>query len=111
MEVLNSADRKVNLGFLRINEKLAKSICVVNNSLAPIEFTFALTTATLALQNQNILGLSPKSLVTLQSKAICDVTVHFHPKFRIPQFYDEVNNYYLFFMAFGIFALNLFFLK
>ncbi|XP_065674973.1 hydrocephalus-inducing protein homolog isoform X5 [Hydra vulgaris] len=90
VEVLNPVDRKVNLGFLRVNEKVSKSVRIVNNSLAAVDCTFALTAATLTLQSQNIIGLSPKSSVNLQSKATFDITIYFHPKFRISQFYEEV---------------------
>eukprot|EP00794_Sanderia_malayensis_P018879 gene18879-20779_t len=90
IEVANPIDRKINLGALRIGKTSSRSVKIINNSMAPIDFTVAITPATLALQQSNIISIHPQSMISLNPKATTDVTVNFSPKSRIPQFSEEV---------------------
>lgn len=88
--MFDPADRKVNLGILQVNEKVQKTVRIVNNSLAAISFTATVTPFVTALQNPNVLAITPTSLISLNPKAKCDVVVHFHPKSRVAKFSEEV---------------------
>ncbi|XP_057292027.1 hydrocephalus-inducing protein-like [Hydractinia symbiolongicarpus] len=90
VDVVDPADRKVNLGIVQVNEKVQKTVRIVNNSLAAISFTATVTPFVTALQNPNVLAITPISLISLNPKAKCDVVVHFHPKSRVAKFSEEV---------------------
>ena len=91
VEVVNQANRKINLGALRIGGVTDRSVRVVNNSLAAIDFCVAITPASPELQKSNILSIAPSSLITLKPKATTDINVIFAPKSRIPSFSEEVR--------------------
>lgn len=90
---MDPADRKVNLGAIQINHKVKKSISIVNNSLASIEFNLTITPYMLVLQNTNVLNIAPNSMINLKPKASCDVIVQFNPRRRIPKFSEEVKHF------------------
>lgn len=84
-------DKKVNLGALRIGQTFNRAVNIINNSLASIEFTVAVTPSSPHLQQGNILSISPLSNIILKPKETTDVTINFAPKSRIPQFTEEVS--------------------
>ena len=84
-------DKKVNLGALRIGQTFNRAVKVINNSLASIEFTVAITPSSPLLQQGNILAISPLSNISLKPKEVTDLSVNFSPKGRIPQFTEEVR--------------------
>lgn len=83
-------DKKVNLGALRIGQTFQRPVKIINNSLAPIDFTIAITPSLPQLQPGNILTISPLSNICLRPKEVTDIFVSFMPKARIPQFAEEV---------------------
>ena len=91
MEVANAMEKKINLGALRVGQTSNRSVKIINNSLASIEFTVTITPSSPALQQSNILSISPVSSIWLKPKEATNVFVHFAPKARIPQFSEEVS--------------------
>ncbi len=91
VEVVNPADRKINLGAQRIGKIVNRSVKIINNSMASIDFSVAITPSTLELQQTNILSISPLSLISLKPKATTDINVRFSPRTRIGQFSEEVR--------------------
>ena len=92
VEVANPSDRKVNFGALRVGQTNQRSVKLVNRSPAPITFTLAITPAVVALQQANILTISPSTEITLRANGgTSGVDLTFKPKTRIPQFNEEVN--------------------
>ena len=91
VEVANPSDRKVNFGALRVGQTSQRNLKLVNRSPAPITFTLAITPAVVALQQANILTISPSSEITLRANGgSCGVELTFKPKSRIPHFTEEV---------------------
>lgn len=88
--MLNPSERKINLGVVKVNEKLKRAVRITNNSLATVDFNLTITPSTQCLQNNNVLSVFPNALMSLKPKATSDVVVVFHPKERIPQFSEEV---------------------
>ena len=87
----NPSDRKVNFGALRVGQTSQRNLKLVNRSPAPITFTLAITPAVVALQQANILTISPSSEITLRANGgSCGVELTFKPKSRIPHFTEEV---------------------
>ena len=90
LEVTHPENRKVSLGILKENEKTKKIVPIVNNSLAPIDFSVVVTPHIVALQNTSVLGITPKSQISLKPGGTIDLVVHFNPKSRIEKFSEEV---------------------
>ena len=91
VEVANPSDKKVNFGALRVGQTSQRNLKLVNRSPAPITFTLAITPAVVALQQANILTISPSSEITLRANGgSCGVELTFKPKSRIPHFTEEV---------------------
>jgi len=88
VEVENPSDRKLNIGAISINEKMKRSVRIVNRSLAHIEFSVTVTP--FAANLQNVLSILPNTLIQLKPKASCDVMVMFQPKARIAKFTEEI---------------------
>ena len=107
--MVNTADRKVNLGALRVGKSVHRSVKIINNSLAHISFSTAITPSMPALQQTNILSISPTTEISLKPKATCNIDVYFTPKTRIPQFSEEVINvqFYLFLLLTNLFIFTL----
>jgi len=94
VEVANPANKKVNLGALRIGQTCQKSIQLVNRSPATITFTVAITPTTIQLQQDGVISVSPTKDITLRANGgTGTVDVLFKPKGRIPQFTEEVSLY------------------
>ena len=90
----NPANKKVNLGALRIGQTSQKSIQLINRSPAPITFTVAITPSTVQLQQEGVISVLPTNEITLRANGgTGTVEVFFRPKVRIPQFTEEVRNY------------------
>lgn len=87
----NPEDRKVNLGILKVNEKVKRVVPIINNSLAPIEFCVLVTPYPVVLQNSSVLNVAPRSVITMKPNSVVDLVVNFCPKSRIEKFSEEVG--------------------
>ena len=88
----SAANKRVNLGALRVGQTSHKTVKLVNRSPAPITFTVAITPGEVALQQANILNITPTADIFLRPNGgTSNVEVIFAPKRRIPQFAEEVR--------------------
>ena len=93
IEVANPAQKVVNFGALRIHNTVTKSVKLVNHSPIPLTFTLSIlpSSSTPALQDEDILSVTPSGEVTLKANGgCCSVNATFSPKSRVPHFSEEV---------------------
>ncbi|XP_059164883.1 hydrocephalus-inducing protein homolog isoform X3 [Physella acuta] len=91
IEVLDPKQKCLNLGARMVGDNVRKFIPIVNNSPSPITFNLALTPTEPALQQKEVLSITPKEQITLDANGgTMKVEVWFRPKARIPQFAEEV---------------------
>lgn len=93
LEVVKPAKKTVNFGVLRVGECMQKKVTIVNNSLAPIDFTLQIAgiSGVATLLTSSILIISPCDKIHLKPQGdSVDVEVTFRPNSRIPQFTEEV---------------------
>jgi hypothetical protein len=92
VEVANPADKKVNVGALRIGQTSQKTVKLINRSPAPITFTVAVTPSTVQLQQANVISVLPTNEITLRANGgTGNAGISFSPKVLIPQFTEEVR--------------------
>ena len=92
VEVADPKQKILKLGALRLGQSIKKIVPVVNKSPAAIEFQLAITPSSHALQEHNVLRLSPTGKIQLEPKGgQTKVEIIFSPKTRIPQFTEEVG--------------------
>ncbi|XP_046359897.2 hydrocephalus-inducing protein homolog isoform X3 [Haliotis rufescens] len=91
IEVADPKHKIVNLGPKYVGDVVKKYIPIVNNSPAAITFNLALTPTAPALQQPDVLSVSPTQPIRLSPRGgTCKVEIVFKPKSRIPQFTEEV---------------------
>ena len=86
----------MNLGALRVSEKVEKQVTIVNSSLIPLTLSLSLLPHGMSShqlqEDGDVLSVEPADEVTLKPKnGTAKVTVKFAPKARIPHFQEEVS--------------------
>lgn len=92
VEVANPSQKTVNLGALRIGERVTKSVKLVNRSPVEVQFSVNILPSLSDLMMQdNALTVSPSSVITLPPNGgTYTVQVVFAPTARVQQFSEEV---------------------
>ena len=86
----------MNLGALRVSEKVEKQVTIVNSSLISLTLSLSLLPHGMSShqlqEDGDVLSVEPADEVTLRPKnGTAKVTVKFAPKARIPHFQEEVS--------------------
>ncbi|XP_077145064.1 hydrocephalus-inducing protein homolog isoform X4 [Ranitomeya variabilis] len=91
VEVVDPKYKVLNFGAVNIGQTMKRAISIVNRSLAPVSCTLQLSPNVPALQDPQVLSLSPSGKVTLPARGgLCQLEVQFTPPIRIAPFAEEV---------------------
>ncbi|CAJ0963873.1 unnamed protein product [Ranitomeya imitator] len=91
VEVVDPKYKVLNFGAVNIGQTMKRAISIVNRSLAPVSCTLHLSPNVPALQDPQVLSLSPSGKVTLPARGgLCQLEVQFTPRSRIAPFAEEV---------------------
>ncbi|XP_073420426.1 hydrocephalus-inducing protein homolog [Dendrobates tinctorius] len=91
VEVVDPKYKVLNFGAVNIGQTAKRVISIVNRSLAPVSCTLHLSPSVPALQDPQVLSLSPSREVTLPARGgMCQLDVQFTPRSRIAPFAEEV---------------------
>ena len=105
VELVNPAQKSVNLGALRVKEKTNRRVKLVNRSPLAVKFAVNIVPSTLvpALQEEGVLSVALCPIkgqqhgvmgeITLKPKEEVMVEVTFCPTARVPQFSEEVSKF------------------
>ncbi|XP_037371987.1 hydrocephalus-inducing protein homolog isoform X2 [Talpa occidentalis] len=90
LTITDPANRIVKLGALLPGQVVKKTVCIVNNSQAPLTFIQSVMFSTPELQEPKVITLLPFHNITLKPKQVHKLEVIFAPKKRVPPFTEEV---------------------
>ncbi|KAJ1558923.1 hypothetical protein HK096_003058, partial [Nowakowskiella sp. JEL0078] len=90
VDLVNSENRMVNFGAVRIGHTVTRSVKIINKSIIQCPFSLG-TVASLEVLSMHSVSITPEGEFCLRPKGVLNIDLKFQPQQRITPFMDEIS--------------------